>query len=68
MVSPYLDLAAVRHLPGSTSRSARRSGMRPWAGAQQPAFNFTDPPLRSADWYGIVAKVVRRALRGGRGT
>ena len=66
MVSPYLDLAALRHAWLNKQMSAA-SGMRSWVGAQQPAFNFTDPVPSLRDWYGIGAKVVRRALRVGTG-
>jgi predicted ATP-grasp superfamily ATP-dependent carboligase len=66
MVSPYLDLAALRHAWLNKQMSVA-GGMRSWLGAQQPAFNFTDPAPALRDWYGIGAKVARRALRPGSG-
>ena len=64
LVSPYLDLAAVR----SAWRKGQMSpGMwlRSWAGAQQPTFNLSDPLPAIADWYDVSRKLLRRALRGG---
>ncbi len=64
LVSPYLDLAAVRY----AWRRGQMSGgawLRSWAGAQQPTFNLSDPLPAVADWYDVSRKLLRRALRGG---
>jgi predicted ATP-grasp superfamily ATP-dependent carboligase len=64
LVSPYLDLAAVRY----AWRKGEMTGgawLRSWAGAQQPTFNLSDPLPAVADWYDVSRKLLRRALRGG---
>ncbi|HEY2808197.1 MAG TPA: hypothetical protein VGI91_05350 [Steroidobacteraceae bacterium] len=63
LVSPYLDLAAVRYAwrRGQISPGA---WLRSWAGAQQPAFSLSDPLPAIADWYEVSRKLLRRAVRG----
>jgi D-aspartate ligase len=64
LVSPYLDLAAVRY---AWRRGQMSTGawLRSWAGAQQPAFSLSDPMPGLADWYDVSRKLLRRAVRGG---
>ena len=64
LVSPYLDLAAVRYAWRRGEMSAG-AWLRSWAGAQQPAFNLSDPVPAIADWADVSRKLLRRALRGG---
>ncbi len=64
LVSPYLDLAAVRYAWRQGQMSAG-AWLRSWAGAQQPAFNLSDPLPAIADWYEVSRKLLRRAVRGG---
>ena len=64
LVSPYLDLAAVRYA-WRRGEMSPRAWLRSWAGAQQPTFNLSDPLPAIFDWYDLSRKVLRRALRGG---
>ena len=63
LVSPYLDLAAVRYAWRQGQMTAG-AWLRSWAGAQQPTFNFSDPMPAIADWYEVSRKLLRRAVRG----
>ncbi len=66
LVSPYLDLAAVRYAwrRGQISPGA---WLKSWAGAQQPAFNLSDPLPAIADWLDVSRKLLSRAVRGAPG-
>ena len=64
LISPYLDLAAVRYAWRKGQISAS-TWLRSWAGAQQPTFSLTDPLPAIVDWWSVSGKVLRRALRGG---
>jgi D-aspartate ligase len=64
LVSPYLDLAAVRYA-WRQRQMTRAEWLRSWLGAQQPTFNLSDPLPAIRDWYGISGKLLRRLWRDG---
>jgi D-aspartate ligase len=64
LVSPYLDLVALRYA-WRAGQASPTAWLRSWAGAQQPAFNLTDPMPGIIDWWDVSRRMVRRAWRGG---
>lgn len=66
LVSPYMDLAAVRYAWAQRQLSVG-GWLRSWIGAQQPHFNWTDPLPGLRDWCDTSRRLLRRATRRGSG-